>query len=66
VAEKIRVAVERESFGEASDPLRLTISIGCATYKDWMKGAPDLVKAADQALYKAKGSGRNKVVVAVG
>ena len=66
VAEKLRVAVERETFGEASEPLRLTISIGCATWKDWMKEPADLVKATDQAMYKAKGSGRNKVVVAVG
>jgi diguanylate cyclase (GGDEF)-like protein len=66
VAEKLRVAVERESFGEASEPLRVTISIGCATWKDWMKSPADLVKAADKALYTAKGSGRNKVVVAVG
>ena len=66
VAEKLRQAVERESFGEASDLLRLTISIGCATWKDWMKEPADLVKVADQALYNAKGSGRNKVVVAVG
>jgi diguanylate cyclase (GGDEF)-like protein len=66
VAEKVRVAVERETFGEASEPLRLTISAGCATWKNWMKVPNDLVKAADQALYQAKGSGRNKVVKAVG
>jgi diguanylate cyclase (GGDEF)-like protein len=66
VAEKIRTAVERESFGEASEPLRLTISIGCATWKDWMKEPADLVKVADQALYNAKGNGRNRVVVAAG
>jgi diguanylate cyclase (GGDEF)-like protein len=64
VAEKVRVAVEREAFGEASEPLRLTISIGCASWMEWMKEPADLVKAADQSLYKAKGSGRNKVVAA--
>jgi len=62
VAEKLRVAVEREAFGEASDPLRITISIGCATWNNWMNEPSDLMKTADQALYKAKNEGRNRVV----
>jgi diguanylate cyclase (GGDEF)-like protein len=62
-AEKLRLAVEREVFGEAGEALRITISIGCAIAKPG-QGISRLVAEADKALYKAKGDGRNRVVMA--
>ncbi len=55
VAEKLRVAVEREAFGEAAEPLRITISVGCATWKAWMREPLDLMKAVDQASVQGQG-----------
>lgn len=42
----------------------LTVSIGVASYQSSMRTKEDLVEQADQALYAAKRSGRNKVVCA--
>lgn len=60
-AEKLRRAVEDYTFPEAG---RLTCSFGVAGYSDQDKKEGDLVKRADEALYRAKGHGRNQVVVA--
>jgi diguanylate cyclase (GGDEF)-like protein len=61
VAEKIRKAVSEEAFGEQADAFRLTVSIGAAPWKPSLPGPEALIKAADEALYEAKRSGRNKV-----
>ncbi len=62
-AEKLRQAVEREVFGEPGEPLRVTISIGCAMAHSRETQA-HLLAEADKALYKAKGDGRNRVAIA--
>jgi diguanylate cyclase (GGDEF)-like protein len=46
----------------AEGTISATISIGVATADEKMSGLPDLMKMADQALYGAKRSGRNRVV----
>ena len=65
VAETIRKEVEKLSFHDKSHPalIHLTISLGVAcTIPRQGVVSFDLVKAADDALYKAKQGGRNKVV----
>lgn len=64
VANKLRLAVESEEFRlPRGVSVNMTISIGLAQYS----GHPDpqvLLNKADAALYQAKGTGRNQVIVA--
>lgn len=62
VAERARVAVASASFDDIADDLRLTISVGVA--HGTMRRIRELIDAADDALYVAKQSGRNRVVMA--
>ena len=45
-------------------PAPITLSCGVAAYPVHGPGAEELIRAADQALYQAKESGRDRVVVA--
>jgi len=63
VAEKIREAVYEKNIpllGSKGD-LRVTLSLGLANYKGQYKSVEELIKAADDALYKGKKNGRNRV-----
>ncbi len=65
MAERIRELVAESAF-EGEDVMpggRLTISIGVATVPTQAVDKSDLVERADQALYRAKALGRNRVVV---
>jgi diguanylate cyclase (GGDEF)-like protein len=42
----------------------VTVSVGCAARGSDRRGASEVLRAADQALYKAKAKGRNRVVTA--
>lgn len=66
LAERIRVSVPAQPFPfkETQPDGNLTISLGVATFPDDAKSSDNLVTAADSALYKAKGNGRNRVEVA--
>lgn len=44
------------------EPLRVTISIGIATYTGQMKSIADLLHDCDVAMYQAKAEGRNRIV----
>jgi len=46
---------------KTSKTIKVTISIGVAERQDNLKTPEDVMKAADQALYKAKKAGRNQV-----
>lgn len=60
VAEKIRLAVSELNLPSLGSR-QVTISIGAATYREHQAQTADkLVQLADQALYRAKSSGRNQ------
>ncbi len=63
LAEKIRLSVEENLFIEAEGEKHpITVSLGVATYHNGnFENQEGLLKAADEALYKAKQTGRNKV-----
>jgi diguanylate cyclase (GGDEF)-like protein len=65
-AEKVRQALARHVFhDEAGDPIAaVTLSGGVATFPGDGRTQSQLVGAADEALYGAKRSGRNKVMKA--
>lgn len=62
VAERLRKAIEGHKLGG----VKVTASFGVAALDGAMKGGDDLVERADQALYKAKEGGRNRVEIAPG
>jgi diguanylate cyclase (GGDEF)-like protein len=60
--ERLRRAVEEMDLRNTVTGRLLTVSIGVAALTEGVESATDLVRRADQALYKAKDGGRNKVV----
>ena len=62
VAERIRRTVAETLFeGAGGAPIRLTISIGVATFPDHSDGREGMLDLADKAMYRAKSLGRNCV-----
>jgi len=65
LAEMIRVRVENFEFEYKKENRQknLTISTGVAVFPDDVENAHGLIDTADDRLYKAKRSGKNKVVI---
>ena len=64
VAERMRKAVEDANLAEDDNPVKITISIGVVIYpQQGLENSDNVIKAADEALYHAKETGRNKVVI---
>ena len=63
LGERLRAAVEAHEFcvRESETALRVTISVGVATYPSDGTSADALVNVADLGLLSAKGAGRNSV-----
>jgi len=63
VAENIRKAVEAYTFLPNELRLRITVSLGVATYPNFAKTKDELINMADKALYISKEGGRNKTTL---
>jgi diguanylate cyclase (GGDEF)-like protein len=63
VAERIRDTVGRHDFKAGAASVRLTVSLGLSSCPKTANNSRDLLMAADKALYKAKGTGKNKIVI---
>jgi diguanylate cyclase (GGDEF)-like protein len=61
VAERLRHEIETAKTETGKGPL--TISLGVAVWDETCKNAEALIERADQALYRAKNAGRNRVGV---
>jgi diguanylate cyclase (GGDEF)-like protein len=63
LAERVRLAVAERAFPGAENhrPARLTVSVGTAGATEFPTTPDVLVTAADQACYRAKRGGRNRV-----
>lgn len=70
VAERLRAGIEKKKINiedyriEGVSSINVTISVGVSQYTSSMKEADELYQKADKALYQAKESGRNRVIVA--
>jgi diguanylate cyclase (GGDEF)-like protein len=62
-AERVRTAVEAHLYRDESNEIHMTCSSGAASFPaEGVETPEELLKSADEALYLAKESGRNRVV----
>lgn len=62
IAERVRQNIQAEVFRSEQGPFQCTMSLGVATYPDDGKKKELVIVAADEALYHAKRSGRNRSI----
>jgi len=62
IAERIRKGIEREKFKFNEDEINVTATIGVSFFPE-AKTYKEIVKVADDALYRGKKLGKNRVVV---
>jgi len=61
LAERIRDAVARHRIDIHGQAHPITTSIGVASWEAGMQGSADLLRLADERMYRAKANGRNRV-----
>ncbi len=62
IAERIRRAVESAVIRAYDEEVRITVSIGVSIFPQDAGTPAELIEKADEALYRAKESGRNKTI----
>jgi diguanylate cyclase (GGDEF)-like protein len=62
-AEAVRRTIEQAQIPAGDGILKLTVSIGLATFPSYGDTGQAVLRAADVALYKAKAAGRNRVML---
>jgi len=62
LAEKVRRLVEKQRFEFDRQAIPVTVSLGVAVLEALHREPGDLVRAADERLFEAKSSGRNRVI----
>jgi diguanylate cyclase (GGDEF)-like protein len=62
-AQRIRGAIEGKLIRVYDEYIKVTVSIGASIFPEHAKDADKLIDCADQALYKAKQAGRNRVTI---
>jgi diguanylate cyclase (GGDEF)-like protein len=62
LAERVRHSIESISFEKISGVLKITVSGGVAAFMDEISNIDDLLRNADKALYRAKETGRNRII----
>jgi diguanylate cyclase (GGDEF)-like protein len=63
VAERVRARISDVLFPAGERELRLTVSIGVASWPENAVTIRDVIVSADKALYEAKKAGKNRVVL---
>jgi diguanylate cyclase (GGDEF)-like protein len=66
VAERIRRETEAKAFTFEGKRLPVTLSAGVSVTVDRRISIDDLLKRADEAVYKSKDGGRNRVTLSDG
>lgn len=64
VANRIRLLIEESNINYANTPIQMTVSIGVVSFPETpISKLEDLIKFADEAMYKSKFAGRNQVTL---
>jgi len=66
IAESLRQKVEAHEYPSKQGKLKVTVSLGVATFPTHGRNKESLIESADKALYRAKDAGRNRVEMAAG
>jgi two-component system, cell cycle response regulator len=67
LAERLRILIEGSMFEHDGVRVRVTVSIGVAAHPELaVENGQELIGAADEALYEAKRTGRNRVLLKYG
>lgn len=63
IAERLRQSIEQLIVDHDGQNIQCTVSIGCTQWKDYTISVDTVLGRADEALYRAKEQGRNRVEV---